>query len=189
MWASVLVTVVLVIINTFYAMQTRQTIKEMEKARKADFLPHVRAELSFLGPVFLILKATNFGKGPATDIRTEITFLPSNEKRVWQQAIMSPNEFIRILLPDGNLAKVLERSAEITAKGEYKDVFGQTFKIDERMDVKAFIDEATQLRPILERDLARLVEDIKDKLDGIERELHDIRLQLETRRIAETEEL
>lgn len=174
LWASVLVTIVLVIINAFYLMQTRQTNKTMEKARKTDFLPHVRAELSFLGPVFLILKATNFGKGPATDIRAEITFLPLNEKRVWQQAIMSPNEFIRILLPDGSLAKILERSAEIIVKGEYKDVFGQTFPINERIDVKEFIDETTQLQPLLEKNLASLVEDIKKKLEGIEDKLREI---------------
>jgi hypothetical protein len=182
LWASVLVTIVLVVINAFYLMQTRQTIKAMEKARKTDFLPHVRAELSFLGPVFLILKATNFGKGPATNVKAEITFLPSNEKRVWQQAIMSPNEFIRILLPDGSLARVLERSAEITVKGEYEDVFGQTFPTNERIDVKEFIDEATQLQPLLEKDLASLVEDIKKKLEGIEGELRDIARELERRR-------
>jgi len=182
LWASVLVTIVLVVINAFYLMQTRQTIKAMEKARKTDFLPHVRAELSFLGPVFLILKATNFGKGPATNVKAEITFLPSNEKRVWQQAIMSPNEFIRILLPDGSLARVLERSAEITVKGEYEDVFGQTFPTNERIDVKEFIDEATQLQPLLEKDLASLVEDTKKKLEGIEGELRDIARELERRR-------
>lgn len=182
LWASVLVTVVLVVINAFYAMQTRQTIKVMEKARKTDFLPHVRAELSFYGPFLLILKATNFGKGPATNVEAEITFLPSSEKRVWQQETMAPNEFIRIILPDGSLGRVLERSAEITVKGKYKDVFGQTFPINERMDVKTFIDEAMRLQPILESDLASHVKDIKEKLGRIEGELRNIARELARRR-------
>jgi len=182
LWASVLVTVVLVVINASYAMQTRQTIKAMEEARKTDFLPHVRAELNFLGPVFLILKATNFGKGPATNVKAEISFLPSNEKRVWEQETMAPNEFIRILLPDGSLEKVLERSAEITVKGEYKDVFGRTFPMNERMNVKKFVDETTQLEPLLEMDLASHVDDIRKKLEGIEGGLRDIARELEKRR-------
>lgn len=182
LWASVLVTVVLVVINAVYTMQTRQSIKEMEKARKADFCPHVRADLSFLGPFFLILKATNFGKGPAINVRVKITFLPSNAEKIWTQAAMSPNEFISILLPNGDLGKVLDKSAEIVVKGDYKDIFGQVFPIDEKMDVKAFIDEARELEPILEKDLAGLVEGIKKELEQIGHGLREIAGQLGRRK-------
>lgn len=182
LWASVLVTIVLVAINAYYAWQVRQTIHEMEKARKAEFIPHVRAELIFLGPLFLILRITNFGKGPATNIKAQITFLPSEEKRLWEQAIMSPNEFIRILLPEGNINRVCEKSAKIVVSGECEDIFGQTFKIHDEMDTKEFIEYATQLQPILERDLARLVEEIKDGLRDIKNEMRDIRRELERSR-------
>lgn len=53
LWARVFVTVVLVGINAYYAWQIRQTIAEMEKARKAEFMPHVKAALTFLGPVLV----------------------------------------------------------------------------------------------------------------------------------------
>jgi len=179
LWASVFVTILLVAINAYYAWQVRQTIHEMEKARRAEFIPHVRAELSFLGSIFLILTITNFGKGPATDIKAQIAFFPSGERRPWEQAIMSPNESIRILLPDGNINRVCERAARIVVSGECKDIFGQTFKIYDEMDTKEFIERATQLQPILERDLARMVEDIKNELERIERELHGIGRELE----------
>jgi prepilin signal peptidase PulO-like enzyme (type II secretory pathway) len=179
LWASVLVTTVLVVINAYYAWQTRQTIREMEKARKAEFIPHVRVELSWLGPVFLVLKATNFGKGPATNVKAEITFLPSNEKRIWEEAVLSPNESIRISLPEGIIEKVCEKSANITVKGECKDIFGQTFKIDETIDTKDFIEQAKQLRQLLERDIAREVEGIKKELQEIVTEVCNIRRELE----------
>jgi len=113
LWASVLLTIVLVVISAFYAWQTRQTISEMVKARKGEFIPHVRAELKWLGPVFLVLKVTNFGKGPAMNVNVEITFLPSNEKRIWDDAILSPNESIRILLPEGNIDKSVRNQQKL----------------------------------------------------------------------------
>jgi len=179
LWASVLVTFVLVLINAYYAWQTRKTIREMEKARKAEFIPHVRAELSWLGPTFLVLKATNFGKGPANNVKAEITFLPSNEKRIWEEVVLSPNESIRIFLPEGNMEKVCEKSAKITVKGEYKDIFGQIFKIDEAMDAKDFIEQAKQLQQLLERDIAREVEGIKKELKNVVTEVREIRRELE----------
>jgi len=174
LWASVVVTIVLVAINAYYAWQVRQTIREMEKARKAEFIPHVRAELIWLGPIFLLLQLTNFGKGPAINIKAQITFLPSKEKRLWDQMIMSPSESIRILLPEGNIDKVCETSAQILVKGEYKDIFGQTFEISDTIDTKEFIEQAKQLRPLLERDVPRLIENIKDELAKISKNLHDI---------------
>jgi len=178
LWASVLVTMVLVAINAYYAWQSRETIREMEKSRMADFIPHVRAELSWLGPVFLVLKATNFGKGPAISIKAEIVFLPSEEKRLWGESIMSPNESIRVFLPQGEMEKVCEKSAKIIVKGECKDIFGQTFKIDESMDAKEFIEQTKQLQQLLERNIVDEVEDIKKELRNVVTEVRNIRREL-----------
>jgi hypothetical protein len=176
LWTSVFVTIVLVAINIFYLWQNRQVIDEMKKAREVEFMPHVRAELFFLGPIYVMLRITNFGKGPAINIKAQITFLPSGTKRLWEQTIMSPKEFIRILLPDGNIYRILEQSAKIIVDGEYHDIFNKTYPIHDEMDAKEFIDRATELQPILEKDLTTIVDemkneikDIKDALKGIER--------------------
>jgi len=153
----------------------RQTIYEMEKARKAEFLPHVRAELSWLGPIFLVLELTNFGRGPAVDINAQITFLPSKEKRPWCQSIMSPGESIRIFLPEGNIEKVCKSSAQILVKGKYKDIFGQSFEINDTIDTAEFIKQAKQLKQLLERDVPRLIESIKNELAKIGQTLDKIR--------------
>jgi hypothetical protein len=181
LWASVLVTIVLVVINAVYVWLARQTIKEMEKSRKTEFVPHIRVDISWLGTAFLMLRITNFGKGPATNIRAEIIFLPSNEKKKWEQAIMSPSESIHIFLPEGQMEKACEKSEKITVKGEYKDLFGQTFKIDEILNAKEFIEQARQLGQLMERDLPRIVDSIKDELGRIRWELGDIHRELERR--------
>jgi len=179
LWASVLVTVVLVVINAYYAWQTRQTIREMERARKIEFIPHVRAELIWLGPIDLALKVTNFGRGPATNIKAEIVFLPSNEKRIWEESVFSPNESIRIFLPEGNIDKVCEKSAKITLKGEYQDIFGQTFKLDDLIDAKETVQQVKQLHVLLEKDIADEVEGIRDELKKVADEAKSIRRKLE----------
>lgn len=174
LWASVFVTTILVAINAYYAWQVRQTICEMEKARKAEFLPHVRAELSWLGPVFLVLELTNFGRGPAVNINAQITFLPANEKRLWSQSIMSPSESIRIFLPEGNIDKVCESSAQILVEGKYRDIFGQIFEIKDSIDTMEFINQAKQLHQLAEKDVPRLIENIKDELAKIGQTLNRI---------------
>lgn len=167
LWASVIVTVVLVGINVYYAWQSRRTIAEMEIARKAEFMPHVKASLSFIGPVFLVLGLTNFGKGPAIDVKATITFSPSNETRFWEQHVMSPSESIRIFLPEGNIDKVCEKAARISVKGKYTDIFGQHFEVDEVIDTKDFIEKVKQLKQLVELDLPRLVRGIKEEISKV----------------------
>ena len=179
LWASVFVTIVLVGINIYYAWQARQTTGEMEKARKADFMPVVKTELTFLGPMFLLLRFTNVGKGPAVDIKATVTFSPSNETRPWRQRIMAPDDSFRVLLPDGRLEKVCEKATQINVKGEYTDIFGQPFEIDEEIDAKEFIEESRQLQPILETDLPQLLRDIKEEMRRLKDEVGDIRRALQ----------
>jgi hypothetical protein len=93
--------------------------------------------------------------------------------------VFSPNESIRILLPEGNIDKVCEKSAKITLKGEYRDIFGQVFKLDDVIDAKETVEQAKQLRPILEKDIADEVEGIKDGLKKVADEVHYIRRELE----------
>lgn len=178
LWVSVLVTVVLVGINAFYAIQMRQTINEMEKARKTEFMPNIRAELTFLGPVFLLLRMANVGKGPAIDVKAEISFSPSNETRLWEQGTMSPDESIRIFLPDGSLDRVCETAARIMVKGDYMDIFGQKFRIDKEIDTKEFIENMKQLRQIIEPDVSRILRQINDELRELKIAVRDIERNL-----------
>jgi hypothetical protein len=176
LWVSVFVTTVLVIINGYYAWQVRKTIDEMKKAREAEFMPHIRAELSFFG-LIPVMKITNFGKGPAINIKTKITF-SGGETKPWEQTVMSPNESIHLTLPGANMNEILQRAAQIMVSGEYEDIFGKVLKIDDKMDTKVFIEQTQTLVPILEENLATLVKGIGSELGRIENELRSIKENL-----------
>jgi hypothetical protein len=185
LWASVFATIVLIIINAIYTIQTHQTINEMQKARKAEFFPHIRVDLDWLGPVFLLLRCTNFGKGPATNIKAEIVFQPSGDKRHWNEGIMAPSENIRLFLPDGDVEKVAEKSATISIKGEYEDIFGQKFVINESLNTEEFVKQAKQLQQLVEKDLVREVSGINKGLDEIKKALTNIASIAEERKTKE----
>lgn len=171
LWASVIATIVLIIINIIYAWQNRQVVKEMQETRKAEFLPNLKAKLSWLGPTFIILQITNFGKGPAMNVKAEVTFEPSGEKRTFEPSIISPNESIRIFLPEGNIEKILEKPFRINIKGEYEDIFNKTFKLDETIDVRVFIEQTKQLKQMWESDVVTEIKDIKEELRSINNQL------------------
>ena len=181
LWMSVLVTFVLVGINAYYSWQTRQEIAEMKKARKSEFMPHIKIALMFLGPLAVILRITNVGKGPAIDVKTMITFSPKNETRPWEQPLMSPDEIVRVTLPNMSLHKVCETAAQISIKGSYKDIFGQEFPIDEVIDTKEFIEKMTQLKPVLETDLPQLVRDIRDEVQKLTRAIEGLQQRMRSR--------
>ncbi|NHJ33597.1 MAG: hypothetical protein FK732_12120 [Asgard group archaeon] len=171
LWMSVFVTTILVIINIIYILQNNQSIREMEKARKASLMPYIKITLTWLGPIFIILEVTNVGKGPATNIKATITFSPSMKTRPLEQSMMQPNDHFRILLPDGDINRVCNTASQISFKGGYSDIFGQSFKIDETIDTKEFIENAKQLQPILESDLLSEVKGIKQELKEIKEKL------------------
>jgi hypothetical protein len=125
LWVSVFVTIVLVGVNGYYAWQVRQTIDEMKKAREAEFMPHVRADLSFVD-IIPVIKITNFGKGPAIKVKAQITF-SATETKPWEQVIMSPNESIHLILPGSTMDEILQRAAQIVVSGGYEDIFGKTY--------------------------------------------------------------
>lgn len=171
LWASVIATVVLILINIVYAWQNRQVIKEMQEARKAEFMPNLKAKLSWLSPTFLILQITNFGKGPAMNIKAEVIFHPCEEKRPFEASIVSPQESIKIFLPEGNIEKILEKSSKIIVKGEYRDIFNKTFKLNETIDTKDFIEKTKQLKQAWEKDIVHELQSIEMELAEIKNEL------------------
>ena len=169
LWASVLLTVILVIINISTIIQTRQTISEMEKARKSEFLTHVRVELSWYVPAFLVLKITNFGKGAAIHINAKITFLPSKIEKNWKDGVLAPIESMNIFLPYGNVDAVRSTITRIVVTGNYQDIFGQFYEITEEIPVTEFIDETFELNPVYEQNklvtvLTESNKKIKDEL-------------------------
>jgi hypothetical protein len=146
LWASVLASIILVIITAVSTWQNRQTVKEMKEARKAEFMPIVRFQLSWFGPFFLILTSTNYGKGPALSLNIAFTYKPLNKTNLWTESTFAPTEVHVESLPEGDEKVACEKSEKIEIRGTYQDVFGKTFLIDETIDTKKFVADTDKSR-------------------------------------------
>jgi hypothetical protein len=167
LWASVVVTIVLVIVNIYYAYQNRQVLKEMETTRKTDFITHVRAELTWYVPTFLVLTLTNFGKGTAIHINAEIEFEPLSIRKHWNDGTLAPNEAINIFLPNGNVEIVRKSLDRIIVKGTYRDIFETEYKLAYEIPVKQFIEETNELNPVYEQDkLITVIHNLSTEIRG-----------------------
>jgi hypothetical protein len=151
----------------------------MEKARKAEFLPRIKATIHFAGPTFVELKAQNVGKGAAIDIDALIKTLPDGGSRKWQQPLMAPNECEFFFLPEGNFEKLAEKYDYVVVEGSFKDIFGETFPINEKIEFKEFLANIKELKKVWkEPEPLRHLKEIRDKLGDIERTLREIRLNM-----------
>lgn len=161
---------------------TRQTVKEMEKTRKLQFMPRIKATLHFAGPASVQLKIQNVGKGPALDIDAVIKTLPGEEQRLWKQEMMVPDEFELFFLPEAGLEKLAEKFDSIVVQGSCKDLFGKQHKIDDKIDLKERLKDLPKLKMVWQEDPIRK---IARRLDDIKGSLRDIRSHL--RRLLEVQ--
>lgn len=166
LWVSVLVSILaLIVANIVGLVQTRVTTKEMEKARKADFLPIIRVQLAWTPA--LVLRVSNVGKGPALNIDAEITYAPDSKRR-WLESSFAEKETSRFILPHCTLPlKFPDYVPEIKVTGN-EDVFGQKYPITEVINTKQFIDESMALQPALDSN------EIAQAIAAVGKELHSL---------------
>lgn len=167
LWASAFVTIVLVLINVYYAWVSRQTVKEMQKARKVEFIPRIKASFHWAGPAFLELKAENVGKGPGFNIDAAIETIPKEEPRKWEQSVMVAGEHVLFFLPEGDLDALVKKYDLVSLRGSFKDIFGEDHEMNEELDVKE-LEKMRELKMVWR----------EDPLRRIERHLNDIRKEL-----------
>jgi len=154
---------------------TRQTVKEMERTRKLQFMPRIKATLHSAGPTYVELKTQNVGKGPALNIDAVIKTLPGQEKRHWKQKMMVPDESELFFLPEASLEKLAEKFDSVVIQGSCRDLFGEQHKIDEKIDLKERLKDLPKLKMVWEEDPLRK---IARSLDDIKKTLRDIRIRL-----------
>jgi len=172
LWTSAIATIVLVIVNICCIWQNRQTIKEMEKARKAEFLPRIKATLHFAAPTFVNLKMQNVGKGAAVDIDALIKTQPESGTRKWRQPLMAPGECEFFFLPEkGEFEKLANKYDFIVIEGSYKDIFGEKHVLKEKIDLKSFLSNIIGLQKIWKEPEQLRCLKILDKIEKILQDL------------------
>ena len=76
-----ILTAILVFITAYYAWQTRKMVKEMEIARRYQFIPSLKIKPThlYIGDSFDI-EITNIGLGPAKNIKGKIILEPNGDE-------------------------------------------------------------------------------------------------------------
>ena len=184
LWINVIISLIsnvaFVIIYVVTVYQNRQTIKEMEKARKAEFLPKLKATLHFPAPTYANLKIQNIGKGPALNIDATIKFCSSSSEgessRIWKEPLMMAGEYYMFILPQGgNIKQIIQNVNYIHIKGVYEDIFGEKHEFEDKIDLNEILKNLPEAHIIWKYDpidkVARALEKIAKNLDSIRRKL------------------
>lgn len=173
-WALLASSIALVIATVVLAIFTYQLWKETLGARQ----PQMVASLDWFPPSHVELRLTNAGAGPALSV--DLTFRPEGgEERRWAEPVVMPNEGYNVHWLSRHeeesgkgLTYIIENHPTMNVSGEYQDVRGRTYSIDQTLDVKTQNEEARAARrlvafrgPLLP--FYELLKDLRDELQGI----------------------
>ncbi len=138
-FVSIIGSLVLVAVTTWYAWQTQQMVREMRAARAATLRPFVRLDLGLVGGV-AYLKVENVGVGPATDIDVTLT-VDTDEKQLeshhWRRALLRSGESQTLLVPGGQSGTLMDLSelkaigARARMSGTCRDLDGHTHVVNQ----------------------------------------------------------
>lgn len=131
-------TLVLIVVTVYYAIQTARTVAEMRRTREAAILPKLALEFHRLGPTAMTVAVVNVGPGAGVDIDLEVIYEKkdgtNSEKRRWRQNVLASGEQ-RDFLPPGdlndNLNTLTATYREVRLEGTMRDAAGNEHAIDE----------------------------------------------------------
>lgn len=154
-----LATISLVIVTAYYAWHTRQTVQQMKKATEASFLPHLKLSIVPFGPVAILMKIANVGRGPALNVSVsfKIRQMPETE-RSWETSLLSPGDSQRFAIPVGkdkyesSMNYFRDRDADIDMKAKYKDIFKNPHEVEDSVNLKEYVQQFQRVSAMLEED-------------------------------------
>ena len=189
-------TAALVVVTARYVTQTRNLVSETQKSRdearcsrELSVLPKLVIDLDTITGMFVGLKLTNVGQGPALEVKLIVAFEPAEgsslprDERPWRANVLARNEWVRFVPPRSEQGVPLEVPAlgraykEATVKGRMHDALGRQHEVDERVSDLAGLHElTTQAMVLLEKDrVAEELRKLRKSADGARRELRRTR--------------
>lgn len=140
--STALLTLALVLVTIFYAVQNRRMVGEMAKTRALTILPRLGVEFHHIGPAVMEIAITNVGPGTALNVDIELTFdpadatAPPNTRRYRQNIILSGEQLLFAPPGDlnGNLDTLPQTYRSIRLSGSMTDASGKTHRVDETYD-------------------------------------------------------
>lgn len=183
---TALLTLALVGVTIYYAIQNRRMVAEMREARNAGILPKLGLEFHRLGPTAMTVAIRNVGPGAALDVDIRARFEPVESTREapefrWRRNILGPGEQYDFLPPgdlSDNLNTLTAAYQAVRLEGSMRDAAGTTHVVDEAFDDlpewRSVLHQARQrfTDPAPERRLAEALHNrFKQPLGQIDRDL------------------
>lgn len=168
----------LVIITSYYAIQTRRTLAAINKSTETSVLPHLKCSMGVVGVDTLFLKISNVGVGSAINVNLEYEVESiSNSSREWMSSIMLPEESYQfyIMNPQNVLIGMnycSKNQTTIIVNGSYDDILGNNHEISETINVTEISAKLLRSGQMIR------IEDMKEistSLKSIQRDLTHLR--------------
>ena len=149
----------------------KQVEDSFKEIMKRAYQPVIKASLRPVGPLFVELEIVNVGKGAATNVGLTFSVKPGKFKKAWYHPLLVAGQSEYLFLPEGNLEKLAKQSDVIEVKGEYQDVFGETYEIDEKLDIKRIHKGWYKAGMVLKKSLEDRIDGLSKHVERIERTL------------------
>jgi hypothetical protein len=137
---TALLTVALIGVTAYYAVQNRRMVREMAATRELSVLPKLALEFLRFGPTAMDVLVKNVGPGPALDIDVQLIFEPrddggtARDERRWRRNLLAPGEQKDFLPPGGlndSLNHLPQQFQHVRLVGSMKDATGKVHPVDE----------------------------------------------------------
>lgn len=171
-----MLTFVLVLLNGYYAWQTRQTVSEMRRARGAAVLPKLAIKVHAVGAGVGWLRILNVGPGAAIDVSASLTLMPGGFRIDWRTHTLAPGEG-RDFIPDppdadpnelAHLDQLVARYSHVTLTANYEDALGTAHVVDQTIEIRDWWAAIKTAHEMVTHDVQA---EAKDELEGIRKAL------------------
>ena len=142
-WFTILATLAVALATLYQAYAARQTVQEMKASRKLEQTPHLHVFLNIEKVVLVFLMFANIGKAAAVGIQAKAIFKKDGEtieERPYNAEVILPLDGVQLILPETHFDNMLTKFTHIDVTGTYQDVFGQSYTINQSIDVKEFVN-------------------------------------------------
>ncbi len=165
-----ILTLLLVIITGYYAWQTKKTVKEMELARRYQFIPSLK-----IRPTGDSIKIENIGLGPAKNIRGKIKLEPNGEEIEVVYPLLYPEKKFVLWRCFKNVKSYedIKKFSQLILSVQFEDITNNPYNEED----KFIISDLEKIRnDDFSRDkITNSLDDIGRKLDEITRAIKDLK--------------
>lgn len=149
--AGLVVSLILVLVTSWYVVETRRMVGEMRSSRVESSRPNLLLRMEAVNTTSVVVGLINAGPGSARDISLTLEFTRpdagSEDRRAWRYQFMAPGESFQFLAIDAkgsvttDFDRVVKDVTTVRAVGEACAADGTSYPVDTTLDVTGWGQE------------------------------------------------